>query len=263
MVHWPDSMFTYCPEDTVLMCNDAYGQHLASAERFADEVGVSVALDELRVYYANILLPLGTQIAKTLEKVGAAQWAPSVIAPSHGVIWRGADVGAAVEAYRGWGSGQLLDKAVVVYSTMWGSTDLLARTIADALIAGGIDVEVFDLAVSSLARIMTELLDARGLLVGTPTLHRSMLYRVAGFLQYLRGLKPVGRIGASFGSYGWSSGATKEVDEHLAAIGIDVVQEPFTQKYRPTEAELEAARVWGTAFAAALKAAPGSAGAEA
>jgi anaerobic nitric oxide reductase flavorubredoxin len=254
MVHWPDSMFTYCPEDAVLMCNDAYGQHLASAERFADEVG-DLALDELKVYYANILLPLGKQIHSALDKVGAAGWAPAIIAPSHGVIWRGTDVGAAVEAYRMWGEGVLRDKVMVVYSTMWGSTDQLARTIADALVSQGIDVEVCDLAVSSLASIMCDVLDSRGLLVGTPTLHRGMLYRVAGFLQYIGGLNPPGRIAASFGSYGWSSGATKEVDDRLTAIGIEVVQEPYTQKYRPTEAELEAARVWGVEFAGKVKAA--------
>jgi flavorubredoxin len=255
MVHWPDSMFTYCPEDTVLMCNDAYGQHLASAERFADEVGATLALEELRVYYANILMPLGSQIAKTLEKVGAAGWQPTVIATSHGVIWRGELVAAAMDAYRQWGSGELADKVVLVFSTMWGSTDELARTIADAVIAEGVDVEVFDLAESSLATIMRELLDSRGLLIGTPTLHHGMLFRVAGFLQYIKGLSPAGRLTASFGSYGWSSGATKEVDDVLAAIGIPVVQEPYTQKYRPTETELEAARVWGTEFAAKVKAA--------
>jgi flavorubredoxin len=255
MVHWPDSMFTYCPEDTVLMCNDAYGQHLASAERFADEVGAELALEELRVYYANILLPLGMQIHKALEKVGSAGWAPTIIAPSHGVIWRGDLVAAAMGAYTQWGSGVLLPKAVIVYSTMWGSTDQLARTIADALVAEGVDVEVFDLAVTGMARIMREVLDSRGLLIGTPTLHHGMLYRVAGFLQYVGGLRPVGRVAASLGSYGWSSGATKEVDEKLAAIGIEVVQPPYTQKFRPTEADLEAARVWGAEFAAKVKAA--------
>jgi flavorubredoxin len=91
-----------------------------------------------------------------------------------------------------------------------------------------------------------------------------MLYRVAGFLQYVGGLRPAGRVAASFGSYGWSSGATKEVDDRLVAIGIEVVQPPFTQKFRPTEVDLEAARAWAAEFAAKVKAAgsapvPGSA----
>jgi flavorubredoxin len=255
MVHWPDSMFTYCNEDHVLMCNDAFGQHLASAERFADEVEEDVAFDELRVYYANILMPLGTQVAKALDKVDAAGWTPCVIAPSHGVMFRGPDVARAIATYRTWDGVSLLPKVIVVFSTMWGSTDTLSRTIADAIVAEGVDVEVFDIATSSLAHIMSELLDARGLLIGTPTLHHGMLYRVAGFLQYLAGLKPTGRLAASFGSYGWSSGATKQVDDRLAEIGIEVVQPPYTQKFSPNEAELEAAGVWGAEFARAVKAA--------
>jgi flavorubredoxin len=255
MVHWPDSMFTYCPEDHILMCNDAFGQHLASAERFADEVGVQDALDELRIYYANILMPLGNQVGKALDKVDAAGWTPCVIAPSHGVLWRGDEVARAIRTYRTWDGGSLLPKAVIVFSTMWGSTDQLARTIADSLVAEGVDVEVFDLATSSLATIMSDILDARGLLIGTPTMHHGMLYRVAGFLQYLAGLKPAGRVGASFGSYGWSSGATQQVDDRLAEIGIEVALAPYTQKFRPTEVELEAARAWGVEFTCAVKAA--------
>lgn len=253
MVHWPDSMFTYCPEDAVLMCNDAFGQHLASAERFADEVGDNLALEELGIYYANILMSLGAQIAKSLEKMAAAQWVPTVIAPSHGVIWRGDLVERAIDAYERWGAGVKRDKVVVAYSTMWGSTDELARTIADAVIAKGLDVELFDLAVSPLARITYELLEAKGLLVGSSTLHHAMLFRVAGFLHYLTALKPPGLMGASFGSYGWSSGATAQVDERLAEMGVTVAQAPYTQKFRPTAAELEAARAWATTFARAVR----------
>jgi flavorubredoxin len=255
MVHWPDSMFTYCPEDDVLMCNDAYGQHLASAERFADEVGADLALEELKIYYANILMPLGAQIAKVMGKVGEAGWTWATVAPSHGVIWRGDLVAEAMAAYERWGSGALRDKVVVAYSTMWGSTDELARTIADALVSSGLDVELFDLAVSSIAHIMVELLDARGLLMGSSTLHHGMLYRVAGLLQYMGALKPAGRLGASFGSYGWSSGATKQIDDRLTEIGVEVVQDPYTQKFRPTEAELVAASEWAAAFAEKVKAA--------
>jgi anaerobic nitric oxide reductase flavorubredoxin len=255
MVHWPDSMFTYCAEDAVLMCNDAFGQHLASAERFADEVGANLALEELRTYYSYILLPFGAQIAKTLEKVAAAGWASTTIAPSHGVIWRGENVGRAIAAYEEWGSAALRDKVVVAYSTMWGSTDRLALTIADALVAQGLDVHVYDLAVSSPADLMSELLDAKGLLVGSPTLHHGMLFRVAGFLQSLGGLLPAGRLGAAFGSYGWSSGATKQIGDRLTEIGVEVVQDPYTQKFRPNEAELAAAGEWAVAFAEKVKAA--------
>lgn len=253
MVHWPDSMFTYCPEDRVLMCNDAFGQHLASAERFADEVGVDLAVYEAGAYYANILLDLGPQILKIRGKVSDAGWDCNIIAPSHGVIWRGDAVREIFAAYDVWNNNQVRDKVVVAYGTMWGSTDQLAHVIADALIEEGVDVEVFDLGVTPYAHVMHELLDSRGLLVGSPTLHRLMLPKVAGFMANIAGLKPTGRIGASFGSYGWSSGATAEVVAGLEKIGIAVPQDPYTQKYRPTDAELDAAKDWARQFARAVK----------
>jgi len=132
MVHWPDSMFTYCPEAKTLMPNDAFGQHVSSEERFADEYGLDGALHELSIYYANILLPLGAQVVKAVEKVAEAGWAPEIIAPSHGLIWRGDTIPPMLEAYRRWTSGTKTDKAVVVYSTMWGSTEALAHSIARA-----------------------------------------------------------------------------------------------------------------------------------
>ena len=255
MVHWPDSMFTYCPEVTTLMPNDAFGQHMASAERFADEVGVELAIEELGIYYANILMGLSVPVGKAVAKLAEIGWAPTVVAPSHGVIWRGDALGRAVEAYGRWTSNTLRDKVVVAYGTMWGSTDSLARRIADGVAAEGVEVTLFDLAVSPIATITHELLEAKGLLLGSPTLHRAMLYRVAGYLQWLGGLKPTGRLGGAFGSYGWSSGAVEQVTERMTALGFTMVGEPYKQKYRPTEDELTAAFEWGREFARAVKSA--------
>jgi anaerobic nitric oxide reductase flavorubredoxin len=253
MVHWPDSMFTYCPEVSTLMPNDAFGQHLASAERFADQVGVDLAIEELGIYFANILMGVSTPVSKAVAKIAEVGWAPTVIAPSHGVIWRGEALAKAEAAYARWTSNTLEDKVVVAYGTMWGSTDALARRIADGVAAEGVEVTLHDLAVSPIATVTRELLDARGLLLGSSTLHRAMLYRVAGYLQWLGGLKPLGRLGGAFGSYGWSSGAVEQITERMTGIGFTMVGEPYKQKYRPTEDELAAAFEWGRAFARAVK----------
>jgi anaerobic nitric oxide reductase flavorubredoxin len=256
MVHWPDSMFTYCPEVATLMPNDAFGQHMASAERFADEVGLPLALEQLGVYYANILVPLGTQVARAIEKVVAAGWELDVIAPSHGVIWRNpASIGAALAEYGRWTSGATREKAVVAYATMWGSTDALARAIADGIAAEGVEVALYDLAVTPIATITHELLESRALVLGSPTLHHGMLFRVQGYLQWLAGLKPAGKLGATFGSYGWSSGATKQMTERMEEIGFRMVAEPYTEKYRPTAAQLDEAAEWGRGVARAVKSA--------
>ncbi|MCE5202812.1 MAG: FprA family A-type flavoprotein [Actinomycetia bacterium] len=254
MVHWPDSMFTYCPEVETLMPNDAFGQHLASSARFADEVGRDLAFTELGTYYANILLPISAQVSKMVDKIAEAGWEPEVIAPSHGVVWRGSDVGAAIAAYRQWTSGAKRDKAVIAYSTMWGSTNLLAHAIADGVAAGGVEVRLYDLAVTPGSLITYELLESKALLLGSPTLHHGMLYRLAGYLQYLEGLKPAGRLAAFFGSYGWGGGAVKQMRERVSQIGLETPFEDFTVKFKPTAEDLAAAEAWGGTIAEAIKA---------
>jgi len=254
MVHWPDSMFTYCAESCTLMPNDAFGQHIASSARFADEVGLDFAVEELTDYYANILMPLGTQVAKAVSKVIEKGWVCATIAPSHGVIWRHDTVPTVIDAYDRLTAGETEDKLVVAYSTMWGSTDILAREIADGAARAGVEVKLFDFAVTPLARVTRHLLDSRALLLGSPTLHHGMLYRTAAYLQYVAGLKPQNKLAGAFGSYGWSSGATKQMTGRLEEIGFEVVAPDFTVKYKPTAEEIEAAQAWGANFAELVKA---------
>lgn len=253
MVHWPDSMLTYVAESATLLSNDAFGQHMASAERFADEVGLDLALEEATTYYANILMPLGTQVARTMDKLAETGWKLDVVAPSHGVIWRGEALDAALKAYAALTAGVTREKIVVAFSTMWGSTAILASAIADAIADEGVEVGVFDLASTPLAVVTRHLLDARALLLGSPTLHHGMLHRVAGYLHYLSGLKPTGKIAGTFGSFGWSSGACKQMGERLAEIGFQMPFEPFMHKYRPSDSELDAARAWAAQFAQAVR----------
>lgn len=253
MVHWPDSMFTYCAESRTLMPNDAFGQHMASSARFADEVGLDLALEELGVYYANILMPLGKQVAKLVDKVLATGWEIDVVAPSHGVIWRGEDFAHVLEAYGRWNAGETAQKVVVAYATMWGSTKQLAEAITDGIAAEGVEVIDFDLAETPIAQVTHELLEARAFVVGSPTLHHGMLYKVSGYLTWLEGLHPSGKLGAVFGSYGWGGGAVKQVTERLAGMGFEMPVEPFSEKFRPTADDLAAAHAWGREIARAVK----------
>jgi flavorubredoxin len=248
MVHWPDSMFTYCPERCTLMPNDAFGQHMASSARFADEVGLELAIELSIVYYANILTPLGAQVAKAVTKVVESGWTCETIAPSHGVIWRENEIPTLMDAYGRCTSGDTYDKLVIAYGTMWGSTDVLARHIADGAIGAGVEVRLFDLAASSFAQITRHLFDSRALLLGSPTLHHGMLYRPAGYLQYLAGLKPSGKVAGAFGSYGWSSGATKQLTARLQDVGFELPEPELTCKYAPSAEDAGAAKEWGARF---------------
>jgi flavorubredoxin len=249
MVHWPDSMFTYCPEVGTLMPNDAFGQHLASSERFADEVGLDFAIEELEVYYANILTPVATAVGKAIAKVIDAGWVCDVIAPSHGVVWRNETIPAAMGAYERFIAGETTNKIVIAYSTMWGSTDVLAREIADGATEAGSEVMLFDLETAQFGHITRHLMDARALLVGSPTLHRGMLHRTAALLQYVWGIRPKGKLGGAFGSLGWSGGSTKQITEKLVETGFEMPVEPLTCQYKPSAEDIAKARSWGAQFA--------------
>jgi flavorubredoxin len=238
------------------MPNDAFGQHLASSQRFASEVGLPLAFEQLGIYYANILMPLGKQVARAVEKIVEAGWDCETIAPAHGVIWRKPEIPQLLDTYRRWTLGHNEPRVTLAFGTMWGSTKALAEAIADGIAAEDVPVRAFDFADSLIADITYDLLESRAFVLGSSTLHHGMLYRAAGYLQWLEGLKPPAKMAAVFGSFGWGGGATKQMQERLEAIGFTMMAEPYTEKFRPTAVQLAAASDWGRAIAQAVKAAP-------
>jgi flavorubredoxin len=246
MAHWPDSMVSYMPEDRLLLSNDAFGQHLASSGRFDDEVDEAVVMQEATSYYANILMPLWRSVGRAVNALSGVK--VDMIAPSYGVIWR-SKPGLILDAYRMWLAGETKRKAVIVYDTMWGSTEKVARALAEGVSAGGVEVKLFSLSSSHNSDVVTELLEAKAVLVGSPTLNNHVFPTVAGFLAYMRGLKPVNKIGAAFGSYGWGGGAKRFVEAEMQAAGVQLIESDFDFVFRPSEAELKRAFEYGKMIA--------------
>ncbi len=236
MVHWPDNMVSYCPEEKILFSNDAFGQHIASSERFDDELPLDMVMGEARKYYANIVLPYGEQVQKAL---GALAGIPiDMIAPSHGVIWR-RHIPAILEEYRQWSTHQTQNRALIIYDTMWGSTEKIAYAIQRAFESRGLSTAMLTLRNNHISDIMTEVLTARYLMIGSPTLNNTMLPTVASFLTYLRGLAPKNRKAAAFGSYGWSGQSIAQVEEILKACNFDIMTDMIRVKYIPDAQELK------------------------
>ena len=252
MIHWPDSMFTYCPEEELLMPNDAFGQHLATKERFADEVDPCVVWDEAAKYYANILWPLGTVILKKIEEVVKLNIPIKIIAPSHGVIWR-KDPMQIVNKYVGWAKNESLPKVVVVYESMWGATEKMARKIIEGIEKEGLSVKLFDITGSDRTEVMKEMLDAKGYVFGSSTHDNGMLTTMAGFLDFVRGLKPRNRYASAFGSYGWAGGAVKQIEDIIKETGMEPATSGLQVKYMPDKGDLEACFELGRNFALKLK----------
>jgi len=253
MLHWPDSMFTYIVEDKILMPNDAFGQHFASSGRFDDEVDTCALMEEAATYYANILMPFAPLIIRKIHEVVQMGIPIDMIAPSHGIIWR-KDPSKIINAYADWSSMVAKQKAVVVFDTMWGSTDKMARSIADGITSGGVKVELFKLRATDNTDVVTEILDAKAVVVGSPTLNNQMFPSLGSFLTYITGLKPKGKLWCFFGSFGWGGGAVRDMVEMAKKAGFDVHEPSIEIKYVPDKEDLKKCFNFGQQIAQKIKA---------
>ncbi len=250
MLHWPDSMFSYVKEDRILFSSDAFGQHYAGLERFDDEVGDAI-MPHAKKYFANILLLYAPLILKLVEKVTEMGLAFDMICPDHGIMWR-SDPGKIINAYVEWSEQKPKRKAVVLYETMWHSTEAMAEAIVEALGEEGVDARPFQLRTNHRSDVITEVLDAGAVVVGSPTLNNGIFPTVSDFMTYMKGLKPKNKVGAAFGSYGWSGEAVKLLSQELEAMDVNVVDPGVRQQYVPDDKGLDACRELAKKIADAL-----------
>ena len=252
MLHWPDSMFSYFAEDKLLISSDAFGQHWSTSERFDDEVDKAELMAHASKYYANILMIFSPNVRKLLEKVAEMGLEIDMIAPDHGLIWR-ENVGEILESYGRWARQEAKQKAVIVYDTMWKSTETMAKAIYKGLLEEGISIKMMDLKTNHRSDIVSEVLDAKAVLCGSPTLNNGMLPTMADLLTYLKGLRPTGKIGAAFGSFGWSGEAVKHINGFMEEMKFDILDPGIKVKNVPTDEDLQKCVELGRKVGQAIK----------
>ena len=250
MLHWPDSMFTYLKEDKILFASDGFGQHYAGHEKFDDQIGDEI-MWHAKKYFANILLLYSPLILKLLDTVTELGLEIDMICPDHGIIWR-QDPGKIIAAYAKWARQEPEKKAVIVYDTMWQSTEQMAEAIASGLYKEGINFKLMHLRKCHRSDIMTEVLDARAVILGSPTLNNCLFPTVSDLLTYMKGLKPKNKIGAAFGSYGWSGEAVKLISKELEAMKFDLVDPGIKIQYVPDQEDLNACIEFGKKIGRAI-----------
>lgn len=252
MLHWPDSMFSYIAEDKLLISSDAFGQHWCTSERFDDQVDEAELMAHAEKYYANILLPFSPLVQKLLAKVAEMGIEIDTIAPDHGLIWR-KNVGGIIAAYDRWSRQETKDKAVIIYDSMWESTEKMAKAICRTLMQEGVSVKMMNVHVDHRSDVATEVLDAKAIILGSPTLNNGILPRMADIVSYLKGLKPRGRIGAAFGSFGWSGESVGILTHALEEMKVELIGEGVKIKNVPTHESLKACVELGLLIAKAIK----------
>ncbi len=251
MLHWPDSMFSYIPEEKLLISSDAFGQHYATSERFDDEVDHSELMLQAKKYYANILYLYSPLVKKLLKSVGEMDLDIEMIAPDHGLIWR-SHIPDILQAYQDWSEFKATKKAMVIYDTMWHSTEKMAKAVAEGIQREGVSVQLVDLKVNHRSDIMTDVIDSKAIVLGSATLNNGLLPRMGGLLVYMKGLRPGNKIGAAFGSYGWSGEAVKIMNQYMEEMKFQIIDEGLRVKYVPTHEDLKKCVELGRKVAAAV-----------
>jgi len=252
MIHWPDSMFTYLKENKILFSSDGFGQHYAGPEKFDDQIDEATVLYHAKKYFANILLLYSTHIQKLLEKVLDLGLEFKMICPDHGVIWR-KDPQKIIEAYVRWCRQEPNKKAVVIYDTMWHSTQKMAEAIVSGISKEGVEAKPFHLRKWHRSEVMTEVFDAKAVVLGSPTLNNQLYPSLADFITYMKGLKPKNKIGTAFGSYGWSGEAVKLINKELEAMKFEIIDPGLRIQYVPDKDALNACYEFGRKVGQAAK----------
>ncbi|MCF8030476.1 MAG: FprA family A-type flavoprotein [Desulfohalobiaceae bacterium] len=232
MLHWPDSMVSFIPEEKLLISQDAFGQNIASSERFDDWISWPELKREMAHYFANIILPYSDRVPKALEAIQSLGWDIQMIAPDHGLILQ-SHVADAVAAYQEFAAQKPEKKAVVFYDTMWQSTEKMAEALASGLTAQGVSVKLYHLKSWHHSDVMAQVWNAAAVVAGSPTHNNNVMPLVADMLTYMQGLRPKNKLGLAFGSYGWSGESPDIISRWLEQIGVEQPLDPFGVKHVP------------------------------
>lgn len=215
MLHWPETMFTYLEEDKILFSCDFFGAHVAKGY-YDNEVDDIVY--QAQRYFGEIMMPFKEMGKKALGKIGTLE--NYMIAPSHGPIYKNAK--SILGHYNDWVNGVTKNKVLVIYATMWNSTEKMVHAIVRSLVNKKTEVALYDLAHADSGDIIKDLVDSRAIVIGAPAVlgaaHPLALYVVSLAVA----LRPAAKFGAILSSYGWSGGAAASLAKIIAPLKLEV-----------------------------------------
>ena len=236
----------------MLFSNDAFGQHITAGSIVDDAVDECRLFYEALKYYVNILTPLGSLIGKKLKEVMSMGLEIDLIAPSHGVIWK-KNIGWILGSYQKWSDDANTEKVMIIYDTMYGQSAEIAKAIAEGVEKEGVDYRVYNVSTYDTGDLMTEMFLSKGVVIGGPTINNSILRKTAGLLEEMRSMRFRNKLGASFGTYGWSGESCKIIKEGLIRAGLEVELDPVSVFLKMSPRDREACINYGREFARLVK----------
>ena len=232
-VHWPETMLTWLEEDRMLFSCDLFGAHLATSDPAAPEGGAGLAA--AKRYYAEIMMPFRNTIAGNLSKV--TELPVETICPGHGPVLL--QPRRILEAYAQWVGGVPGNRAVIAYTSMHASTRHMVQHLAEALVARGVAVELFNLATADVGKVAVALVDAATLVLGSPTLLGTAHPLVANAAYVVNLLKPKVRFATIVGSYSWGGKMANVLTGLIPNLKVELL-EPVVAKGFPKTSDLAA-----------------------
>jgi len=248
-LHWPDTMFTYAVEDKVLFPCDVFGSHYCDEQMFNDLMGDFS--HDFEFYYRGIMGPFKEKMLEAIAKIKDLDI--QIIAPSHGPILR-SDPWKYVDQYIEWSTPSPTEakKVLIFYASAHGNTEMMAEEVAKGASIDGVEVEVFDLTETAPGDVMDRIEAAQALIVGSPTINGDAVKPVWDLLSSLATIKLKGKMGAAFGSYGWSGEAVRMIEARLKSLRFKVPEPGLRFALVPTADELESCREFGAKIAESL-----------
>lgn len=232
-VHWPETMLTYLREDNILFPCDLFGSHLATTDLFIGDEGQ--AYEAAKRYFAEIMMPFRTSIAKHLERLKGFEI--DIIAPSHGPLHQKPSF--ILDAYQAWVFDPPRNTVVLPYVSMHGSTRKMVDFFAGVLAARGVTVKLFNLTVTDVGKLAMALVDAATLVIGTPTVLVGPHPNVAYAAVLTNALRPDLKFISIIGSYGWGSKAVEQLKALIPNLKAELL-DPVISKGYPRDEEFAA-----------------------
>lgn len=246
-LHWPDTQCTWLEDAGLLFSGDIFGCHFCDGRLFNDAVGdFRFSFD---YYYAHIMRPFRAQVLEALALIEPLPL--RMLAPAHGPILRDTPQHY-VRRYRDLSVSTLKNEAgdvktlLVFYLSAYGNTRVMAEAVAaGAEAAGGVRVSLYDLETVEVAPFVDLIEEADGLAFGSPTINGDAVKPVWDLLSSLAAVNVRGKLGAAFGSYGWSGEAVAMIEDRLRGLKLRVPVKGVRAKLIPTDAELADCRQLG------------------
>jgi anaerobic nitric oxide reductase flavorubredoxin len=253
-VHWPETMVTYETSKQILFSCDAFGSYGAFRGAIFDDECSNPDFYEREAlrYYVNIVAVFSRPVLRAIEKLASVPI--SVIAPSHGLIWR-KDPAHIVELYKKWAeyaTGPTEVGVTLLYGSMYGNTEEMMNAVAQGVSEEGVPLQIFDVNRTHVSYILPSLWTQRGVIVGAPTYEGSLFPPMVQVLEMAAVKKIQNKKVARFGSYGWSGGAQRRFEQLIEPLKWELT-DSFEFVGSPTEEDLKHGEEFGTQFARLIK----------